>query len=119
MGSVRVDYVIGESGETTLVEEDMARYGRASQTQWLVRQIQRLDESDIGRDFNAWPMHGLEGQWGTIAIDVYVVMCQVVTPPPHKRRLGAPVLVKVAGVGPREVILRRLEEIEAEQSGDA
>ena len=52
MGTVRVDYVIGESGKTA-IEEDMARYGRAKQTRWLVQQIQRLDERDIDRDFNA------------------------------------------------------------------
>ena len=46
-------------------------------------------------------------------------MCQVDIPPLHKRRLGTPVLVKIAGVGPTEAILKRLEEIEAESSDDA
>ncbi len=65
-------------------------------------------------DFNAWPMYGEEGQWGSIEIDVYVVMCQVLKPPSYKRRLNAPILLKVAGVGNHRTILRRLGEIEAE-----
>jgi hypothetical protein len=117
MRKVKVDYYIGDGGKSVL-EEDMARAGRARETSWLVRQISNLTESDIDSDFNGWPLYGKEGQWGSIEIDVYCIMCQVLKPPPYKRRLNAPILLKVAGVGTRSTILRRLEEIEQESQSD-
>jgi hypothetical protein len=111
MRKVKVDHAVGD-GEKSILEEDMARIGRAKSTSWLIKQIENLTESDIDSDFNAWPMYGEEGQWGSIEIDVYVVMCQVLKPPSYKRRLDAPIRLKTAGVGDRPTIFRRLEEIE-------
>ena len=117
MPKVQVDYDVGDGGKSIL-EEDMARIGRTKQVSWIIKQIENLTDSDIDSDFNDWPMYGEEGQWGSIQIDVYVLMCQVLKPPRHKRRLGAPILLKVAGVGSPQTILRRLEEIEAKSESD-
>jgi hypothetical protein len=117
MRKVKVDYVEGDGGKSIL-EEDMVRIGRTRHTAWLIKQIENLTETEIDSDFNGWPLYGEEGQWGSIEIDVYVVMCQVLKPPPYKRRLRAPILLKVAGVGSHRTILRRLEEIERTASDD-
>jgi hypothetical protein len=117
MSKVEVKYDRTDSGKSFL-EEDMARAGRAKETSWLVKQIENLTDSDIDNDFNGWDVYGPEGEWGSIEIDVYCVMCQVLKPPRKKRRLGAPIFLKVAGVGTRRTILRRLEEIEGKSRSD-
>jgi len=113
MRKVKVDHAPWD-GEKSILQHDMARIGRTKHTAWLIKQLEKLTEFDIETEFNGWPVYGKEGQWGSIEIDVYVVMCQVLKPPPQKLRLRAPILLKTAGVGDHPTILRRLEQIEAE-----
>ena len=115
MTRVEVDYVLTPDGKTVL-EEEMIRRGWGDRIEWLVGQLQRLSSTDLLRDFNGWPLHGPEGQWGSIKIGPYCLQVQVYSPPSYEEKLGALTQLKVDTVGDEASILASLRDLVQRQN---
>ncbi len=110
--SMEIDYSRHPVTGVWALEEGLAEIGRLRDAPRLIDEIEQLEETEVLRLFSGWPdLAKPEGVWGSMVVGGFTIMAQLDVPPKHRRKLGAPVRLKIDRAGTPDEIRRRLEEL--------